>query len=142
MRKPTSTEEKVFSIGPKILPKAALLSFLRHSTGTLQIPAVIVRGEHPLAPYTVFIGVSDELDGTDRIMLSLQDTAMGTGVSSLLHDLFPDQKTCHVWLIGRMGPLLPQPSFLGTTDKEIFSVHLLRPRTDGPTDNNDASIWI
>ncbi len=138
-----SSEE---TAGPKILPREELLAFFENQEGkpTFKIPVVLLYGDgSSLGLNEAFIGVAEDMDEADKLLIEPDDSGLGIGMDDRVRDAFGDQKVCHAWLIGKWGPLLDMP---GMDDSEEgvypFTVHDILVREDGPTENSEAVIYI
>lgn len=132
--------------GPKILPREELLAYFENQEGkpTYKIPVVLRHGDgFPGGMDEVFIGVAEDMDEADKLLLEPDDSGLGIGLAERVRDAFGDQKICHAWLIGKWGPLIDMP---GMDDSEEgvypFTVHDILVREDGPTENSEALIYI
>lgn len=133
-----------YSPGPKILPRDALIAFFEESDKkTVKIPVVVRRREGSHRLEQVFVGVCDDMEEADKLVLHPDDTALGIGLGSRINAAFGDQRVCHAWLIGTWGPHIdPPPGFGPPEGIYPFAVHDMEVRNDGPKDNADAHVLV
>lgn len=131
-----------YSPGPSVLPRNQLIAFFESDAGkrTVRIPVVFHLSDGDVDE--VFIGVSDDIEPAHKVLLEPDDTALGIGLEDRLESMFGDQPIGHAWLVGKWGALMEIPGFGPPAGIYPFTVHDLEERTDGPTRNDEAHIWV
>ncbi len=103
----TPKPERSFSPGPTLADSAALLAWLESNPSAyLRLPVVVFRGGLG-GVELAFIGSDPVPPGDDAILLELDDSALGIGLSTRLRSLCGGSDACAVWIEGTWGRLLP-----------------------------------
>jgi len=131
-----------YSQGPSVLPREALLAFFESDAGkaTVKIPVVFHLSEGEVDE--VYIGVSENIAPDDKLTLEPDDSALGLGLEERLEYAFGSQPIGHAWLVGKWGALIDIPGFALPEGTYPFTVRDFEVRSDGPTRNEDAHIWL
>lgn len=138
--------EPEYTAGPMVLPKADLLAYFEGQEGSpvYKVPVVFVYDDEGFHMKEVFIGVSEDMDDADKLLLDPDDSGLGIGLDDRLRSTFEGAKVCHAWLIGKWGALLDLdlPGMEPEEGVYPFTVHDMEKREDGPTENAEARIWV
>lgn len=126
----TPKPKRSFVPGPALADRASLLAWLKSNPGSvLRLPVVIHRA--PLGGYDVaFIGTEAGPSAEDAIVLDLDDSTLGIGLSDRLRFQCAEEKICVVWIEGSWGSALPD---LEPKDPPPwpFTVHDAGPPVEG-----------